>query len=72
MKQREYRILELLTERKRIEVAALAREIGVSQVTVRKDLDALEEKGFCFVTVEQLMARQGIAPEAGVIFPERP
>lgn len=45
MKQREYRILELLTERKRIEVAALAREIGVSQVTVRKDLDALEEKG---------------------------
>ena len=35
-------------------------------------VDALEEKGFCFVTVEQLMARQGIAPEAGVIFPERP
>lgn len=35
-------------------------------------VDALEEKGFCFVTVEQLMVRQGIAPEAGVIFPERP
>lgn len=35
-------------------------------------VDALEEKGFCFVTVEQLMARQGIVPEAGVIFPERP
>ena len=35
-------------------------------------VDALEEKGFCFVTVEQLMARQGIAQEAGVIFPERP
>lgn len=35
-------------------------------------VDALEEKGFCFVTVEQLMARQGIAPEAGAIFPERP
>ena len=35
-------------------------------------VDALEEKGFCFVTVEQLMARQGIAPEAGVIFPEWP
>ena len=31
-----------------------------------------QEKGFCFVTVEQLMVRQGIAPEAGVIFPERP
>ena len=35
-------------------------------------VDALKEKGFCFVTVEQLMVRQGIAPEAGVIFPERP
>ena len=35
-------------------------------------VDALEEKGFCFVTVEQLMARQGIAPEAGVVFPARP
>ena len=35
-------------------------------------VDALEAKGFCFVTVEQLMARQGIAPEAGVVFPERP
>ena len=35
-------------------------------------VDALEEKGFCFVTVEQLMARQGIAPEAGVLFPQRP
>lgn len=35
-------------------------------------VDALEAKGFCFVTVEQLMARQGIAPGAGVVFPERP
>ena len=35
-------------------------------------VDALEEKGFCFVTVEQLMARQGVAPEAGAVFPVRP
>lgn len=35
-------------------------------------VDGLEAKGFCFVTVEQLMARQGIAPEAGMIFPVRP
>lgn len=35
-------------------------------------VDALEEKGFCFVTVEQLMARQGITPEAGLVFPQRP
>lgn len=45
MKQRENRILERLTRQKRVEVAALAEELGVSQVTVRKDLDALEERG---------------------------
>ena len=32
-------------------------------------VDRLGERGFCFVTVEQLMACQEIAPEAGVIFP---
>lgn len=46
MKQaRETQILELLSQFGRMEVAALARELGVSQVTVRKDLDALEERG---------------------------
>ncbi|PJM73599.1 DeoR family transcriptional regulator [Bifidobacterium primatium] len=43
--KREGRILELLTERKRIEVARLAEELGVSQVTVRKDLNDLERRG---------------------------
>jgi len=28
--------------------------------------DALLERGFCFVTVEQLMALRGVEPEAGV------
>lgn len=32
-------------------------------------VDRLGERGFCFVTVEQLMACQEIAPEAGVVFP---
>lgn len=45
MKKRETTILELLSEYGRIEVAALAEKLGVSQVTVRKDLDALEQKG---------------------------
>lgn len=45
MKGRENGILEILTEQNRIEVAALAQKLGVSQVTVRKDLDALEGKG---------------------------
>ncbi|MDF1494821.1 DeoR/GlpR family DNA-binding transcription regulator [Caproiciproducens sp. CPB-2] len=45
MKGRENEILELLTEQKRVEVTVLAEKLGVSQVTVRKDLDALESKG---------------------------
>ena len=44
MKERTNRILELLTEHNIIEVTQLARALGVSQVTVRKDLDALEQK----------------------------
>ena len=45
MKKRETTILELLSECGRMEVAALAEKLSVSQVTVRKDLDALERKG---------------------------
>lgn len=45
MSKRENAILELLSERGRIEVAALAERLGVSPVTVRKDLDALEKRG---------------------------
>ena len=45
MKERATKILELLTKEKRLEVSVLAKEMGVSQVTMRKDLDALEEKG---------------------------
>lgn len=45
MKNRTNKILELLTENHKIEVATLSEKLGVSQVTIRKDLDALEEKG---------------------------
>ena len=45
VKERETKILELLAKEKRLEVAALAQVLGVSSVTVRKDLDTLEEKG---------------------------
>lgn len=44
-KARESQILELLSQCGRMEVAVLAQRLGVSQVTVRKDLDALEERG---------------------------
>lgn len=42
MKDRADKILSLLTSGSRMEVAELARQLGVSAVTVRKDLDALE------------------------------
>lgn len=38
-------ILELLTAEHRLEVSALAGRVGVSQVTMRKDLDDLERRG---------------------------
>lgn len=45
MKNRTNKILELLTDEKKIEVSYLAKQLDVSQVTIRKDLDALENKG---------------------------
>ena len=45
MKNRTNQILELLTTEKKAEVSFLAEKLGVSQVTIRKDLDALEHQG---------------------------
>jgi DeoR/GlpR family transcriptional regulator of sugar metabolism len=42
-KQREKVILSLLVDRRRIEVTELSALLGVSQVTIRKDLDQLEK-----------------------------
>ena len=42
MTDRQTKILEIVTQRKKVEVAALSEMLGVSQVTIRKDLDALE------------------------------
>ncbi len=44
-KNRFSQILELLTDQKKIDVVQLSELCGVSQVTIRKDLDILEEKG---------------------------
>ena len=44
MNQRHTKILELLSENKRVEVSQLSKLLEVSQVTIRKDLDYLEEK----------------------------
>lgn len=45
MSKRDNAILECLTESGRMEVSLLAQQLGVSQVTVRKDLDSLERRG---------------------------
>lgn len=45
MTGRQANILQLVNENKKIEVTALAELLAVSQVTVRKDLDALEGLG---------------------------
>ena len=42
---RTSRILELLVREKKMEVAEISAQLGVSQVTVRKDLDAMEAQG---------------------------
>ncbi|MDR1506657.1 MAG: DeoR/GlpR family DNA-binding transcription regulator [Treponema sp.] len=46
MTDRQDKILEILARGQRVEVSVLADVLAVSQVTIRKDLDQLEEKGF--------------------------
>ena len=45
MAKRDSRILSILTSRRRVEVSELSELLGVSEVTVRKDLDGLRERG---------------------------
>ena len=45
MIQRHIKILEIMSKHRRAEVSALADLLQVSQVTIRKDLDILEERG---------------------------
>jgi DeoR/GlpR family transcriptional regulator of sugar metabolism len=42
--ERESKILDLLTKHHKVEVTELSKILGVSQVTIRKDLDLLEQK----------------------------
>ncbi|MBR3328087.1 MAG: DeoR/GlpR transcriptional regulator [Atopobiaceae bacterium] len=45
MAKRDATILEILTSRGKVDVSFLSEQLGVSEVTVRKDLDALQAKG---------------------------
>ena len=42
---RQTKIIELLNDKEKVEVTELSTLLNVSQVTIRKDLDALESKG---------------------------
>ena len=44
-KDRTEQILQLLTRNHQLDVAVLSKELGVSPVTMRKDLDEMEAKG---------------------------
>ena len=44
MKKREMEIMELLTEHGRLDVSEIAQRLGVSHVTIRKDLADLEKR----------------------------
>lgn len=45
MNKRQAQILDLLTQNKKLKVTELSDVLNVSQVTIRKDLSALEESG---------------------------
>ncbi len=45
MQQRQDKIIEILNKKKKVEVNTLSAELGVSKVTIRKDLNSLEEQG---------------------------
>ncbi len=45
MNQRQLEIIEMLNQDESLDVNELAQKLGVSAVTIRKDLDTLEEKG---------------------------
>ena len=46
MTERQSKIIKLVNQYQKIEVSRLAEMLDVSQVTIRKDLDYLEEEGF--------------------------
>ncbi|MBR1630183.1 MAG: DeoR/GlpR transcriptional regulator, partial [Lachnospiraceae bacterium] len=45
MKARQVDILRIVNEKQKVEVTELAEALSVSGVTIRKDLDMMEEKG---------------------------
>ena len=59
--ERQQRILETIRSDSAIRVSALSRLFGVTTMTIRRDLDALEQKGLIDRTHGGAMSRQGAA-----------
>jgi DeoR/GlpR family transcriptional regulator of sugar metabolism len=70
-RERRLRIARLVEEHGRARVGELARMFGVSAVTIRKDLVALESEGRLVRAHGGAIARDGNRPESGFEFRER-
>ena len=46
MTERQAKILDIISKNQKAEVVIISELMGVSQVTIRKDLDFLENRGF--------------------------
>ncbi|MCL6591852.1 MAG: DeoR/GlpR family DNA-binding transcription regulator [Firmicutes bacterium] len=60
---RQQRIKELLLKHKQIDVGTLAATIGVTEVTIRRDLDKLETEGFAIKTHGGVILNESAAHE---------
>ena len=65
--ERHRRIQELLREHRVVRVSALSELMGVSEVTIRRDLEALEARGMLERTHGGAVATQWVRPEPGYL-----
>jgi DeoR/GlpR family transcriptional regulator of sugar metabolism len=63
---RRHVILERVADEQTIHVGALARELGVSEMTIRRDIRRLERDGFLRQTYGGATAHLTRAPRRGV------
>lgn len=61
--EREEKIINLIKDRKRMKVDELARLLNVSEVTIRKDLNVLENKGLIVRTFGGAVYKKTISSE---------
>jgi DeoR/GlpR family transcriptional regulator of sugar metabolism len=61
--ERQGRILEILAEQRGVRVSALSEQLGVSEMTIRRDLERLENDGLLSRTHGGAILRQHIVEE---------